>query len=70
MRKWGSWFRLRESEPSFKEFLGSPTIMHLGLFSIKPEVGCTKLISPFYLLRVMPLGFFRLILSCLIELSL
>jgi hypothetical protein len=23
-RKWGSWFRLREVEPRFKEFLASP----------------------------------------------
>jgi hypothetical protein len=26
-RKWGSWFRLREVEPSFKEFLTSPARM-------------------------------------------
>jgi hypothetical protein len=29
-RKWGSWFRLGEVEPSFKEFLASPAIMRLG----------------------------------------
>jgi hypothetical protein len=26
-RKWGSWFRLREVEPSFKDFLASPARM-------------------------------------------
>jgi hypothetical protein len=41
-RKWGSQFRLGEKEPSFKEFLASPTMMRLGLMSIKPDVGCTK----------------------------
>jgi hypothetical protein len=55
MRKWGSWFRLGEVEPSFKEFLASPAIMHLGLVSIKPDVGCTKLFPACYFLRVMPL---------------
>jgi hypothetical protein len=28
MRKWGSWFRLRVVEPSFKDFLASPACMH------------------------------------------
>jgi hypothetical protein len=27
MRKWGSWFRLGDVEPSFKEFLASPAMM-------------------------------------------
>jgi hypothetical protein len=27
-KKWGSWFRLGEVEPSFKEFLASPEWMH------------------------------------------
>jgi hypothetical protein len=31
MRKRGSWFRLGEVEPSFKEFLASPEMMCLGL---------------------------------------
>jgi hypothetical protein len=28
-RKWGSWFRLEEVEPSFKEFVASPVMMCL-----------------------------------------
>jgi hypothetical protein len=36
-----SWFRFREVEPSFKEFLASPAMMCLGLMSIKPDMGCT-----------------------------
>jgi hypothetical protein len=55
MRKWGSWFSFRKVEPSFKEFLASPAMMHLGLMSIKPDVGCTKSFSACYSLRVMPL---------------
>jgi hypothetical protein len=35
MRKWGSGFILGEEEPSFKEFLASPAMMHLSLMSIK-----------------------------------
>jgi hypothetical protein len=54
-RKWGSWFRLGEVEPSFKEFLTSPAMMHLGLMSIKPDVDSTKSFPAFYFLRVMPL---------------
>jgi hypothetical protein len=41
-RKWGSRFRLGDVEPNFKEFLASPSMMHLGLMPIKPEVGFTK----------------------------
>jgi hypothetical protein len=33
-RKWGSQCKLREVEPSFKEFLASPAMMHLGLFGV------------------------------------
>jgi hypothetical protein len=54
-RKWGSWFRIGEVEPSFKEFLASPALMRLGLLSIKPEVGSTKSFPACYFLRVMPL---------------
>jgi hypothetical protein len=53
--KWGSWFRLGEVEPSFKGFLASPAMMRLGLVSIKPDVGCTKLFPACYFLRVMQL---------------
>jgi hypothetical protein len=69
-RKWGSQFKLGEVEPSFKEFLASPAMMRLGLMIINPDVGCTKLFPACYFLRVMPLWFCRLILSCFIELSL
>jgi hypothetical protein len=55
MRKWDSWLRLGEVEPSFKDFLASPTMMRLGLLSIKPDVGCTKSLPACYFLRVMPL---------------
>jgi hypothetical protein len=54
-RKGGSQFRLREVEPNFKAFLASPAMMRLGLFSIKPDVGCTKSFPACYFLRVMPL---------------
>jgi hypothetical protein len=39
-RKRGSWFRLGEIEPSFKEFLASLAMMGLGLVTIKPDVDC------------------------------
>jgi hypothetical protein len=55
MRKWGSWFRFREVEPSFKEFLASHAMMRLGLLSIKPDLGHTKSFPACYFLRVMPL---------------
>jgi hypothetical protein len=55
IRKLGSRFRLGEVEPSFKEFLASPEMMHLGLLSINPYVGCTKSFPACYFLRVMPL---------------
>jgi hypothetical protein len=42
MRKWGSWFRLGQVEPSFKEFLVSFAMMCLGFWSIKPDVDCAK----------------------------
>jgi hypothetical protein len=35
--------RLGEVEPSFKKFLASPSMICLGLISIEPEVGLTKL---------------------------
>jgi hypothetical protein len=52
-KKWDSWFRLGEEEPSFKAFLASPTIICLGLMSIKPDLGRTKLF-PACFLRVTP----------------
>jgi hypothetical protein len=55
MRIWSSCFRLREVEPSFKEFVASPAMMHLGLLSIKPDVGGTKLFQACYFVRFMPL---------------
>jgi hypothetical protein len=48
MRKWDSQFRLGEVEPSFKEFLASFSMMHLGLLSIDSDVGCTKLFPACY----------------------
>jgi hypothetical protein len=36
-----SWFRLRDEEPSFKEFLASLVMMSVDLLSIKPHMGCT-----------------------------
>jgi hypothetical protein len=54
-RKWGSQYKLGEVESSFKEFLASPTMMGLGLVSIKPEMGCTKSFPACYFVRVMPL---------------
>jgi hypothetical protein len=67
MRRLGSWFRLREVEPSFKEFdtsrmdacssfkefIHSSAIMCLGLMSIKPDVGYKKSF-PACFFRVMP----------------
>jgi hypothetical protein len=47
-RKWGSWFRLGEVEPCFKEFLASPAMMRFRLMSIKPNVGHTKLFPTCY----------------------
>jgi hypothetical protein len=70
MRKWGSWIRLGEVELSFKEFLASNARMHLGLLSIEPDVGRKKSFPVCYFLRVIPILFFRLFLSCFIELSL
>jgi hypothetical protein len=55
MRKWGSWFRLGEVEPSFKEFLASPAMMRLDLILIKTNVVRTKSFPACYFLRVMPL---------------
>jgi hypothetical protein len=55
MRKRGSWFMLGEVESNFKEFLASPAMMRLGLVSIKPDMGYTKLFPACYCLRVMPL---------------
>jgi hypothetical protein len=54
-RKKGSWFRLIEVEPSFKEFLASPAMMRLGLMSIKFDVGCRKFFPACYFLRFMQL---------------
>jgi hypothetical protein len=56
-RKWGSWFRLGEVEPDFKEFLASPAMMHLGLLSKKPDVGHTKSFPACNFLRVATLIF-------------
>jgi hypothetical protein len=50
-RKWGSQFSLGEVEPSFNEFFDSPTMMHLGFLSIKPDVGRTKLFPACYFLK-------------------
>ena len=76
---------LGEGEPSFKEFLASPAKCVLGKFlgvscfsrndafglmSIKPDVGRTKSFPACYFSVAMPLRFFRLFLSCFIELSL
>jgi hypothetical protein len=41
-------YRLREVEPSFKEFLASPGMMHLGLVSIKADFGHIKLFPACY----------------------
>jgi hypothetical protein len=35
-RKWGSWFRLGEIEPSFKDFLASSAMIHLGCCQLIP----------------------------------
>jgi hypothetical protein len=48
-----SWFRLGVIEPSFKEFLCSPTMIRLVLVSIKPDVVCKKSFPICYFLRVM-----------------
>jgi hypothetical protein len=64
IRKWGSQFRFVEVEPSFKEFLASPAMMHLGLLSIKPDVGCTKFLPDCYFYELCHSDF--LDLSCLV----
>jgi hypothetical protein len=55
--------------PSFKEFLASPSIMLLGLLSIKPDVSCTNC-SQLAIFKSYAALNFRLFLSCFIELSL
>jgi hypothetical protein len=62
-------FRLGEIELRIKEILTSNTRMCLDLVSIQPDVGCTKC-SQLAFLSVMPLWFFRFMLSCFIVLSL
>jgi hypothetical protein len=47
-RKWGSWFRLGEVEPSIKEFLASPARMHFQIL----EVSCFSHTDKFPSLRI------------------